>query len=139
MGPSRGTVTRGLTVDVLSPGDGTQRVTMTLRYDIADPFAVQSLFRNPPDDDIPWVFARDLLVLGLDGPVGEGDVRIWPCRRRGGDAVRLALTSPDGAALLEVPAGDLHDFLGLTFRLCPWGHESEPLDLDGMLEDLLRT
>ena len=138
MGSLTGVVKRNLTVDVVSPGDESPQVRVALRYDTVDPFAVEAVFRSPLGDDVPWVFARELLMLGLDGPVGEGDVRIWPTQHRGRDVVRLSLTSPDGAALLEAPAADLLDFLNLTFRICPWGHESEHLDLDHILDALLR-
>lgn len=139
MGSAGGSVVRELAVEVLSRVESAFQVQMTLRYDTADPFAVQAVFGNTDGDDVPWVFARELLMVGLDRPAGEGDVRAWPCREGDGDAVRIALTSPDGHAVLELRAGELRSFLDLTFRLCPWGDESRPLDLDGMLEDLLRT
>ena len=60
---------------------------VVMRYDVGDPFAVRLDF-DPPPHGVNWVFARDLLMRGLSTPVGDGDVRIWPPRRRGSCASR---------------------------------------------------
>jgi hypothetical protein len=138
-GSLTGIVTRRLTVDVVSADQDPQQIRVTVGYDTADPFAVRWVFRDSRGEDVPWVFARELLMLGLKRPAGEGDVRIWPARCWGRDVVRLVLASPDGQALLEVAAADLLDFLRLTYCVCAPGHESEVLDLDHLLTALLRT
>src|SRR5262245_27236123 len=80
-------------------------VRASLRYDPADPYAVQVIFHaeSAGGEAVSWSFARELLVTGLDEPAGIGDVRVWPWATPRGDFVALALSSPDGNALFEVP------------------------------------
>ena len=66
-----------------------------------------------------WSFARELLVTGLDEPAGIGDVRVWPWATPRGDFVALALSSPDGNALFEVPRSVLVRFLRRTYVVVP--------------------
>src|SRR3712207_2452363 len=90
-------------------------VPAALVYDSADPFAVRVRFGDGtaddgdhssydgPDDDggVEWLLSRDLLRSGLTGPIGEGDVRLWPARG-GLDVVFLQLRAPSGEALFEL-------------------------------------
>src|SRR4051794_11482988 len=96
-------------------------VPAALVYDSVDPFAVRVRFGDcgpedmdspydVPDDDggVEWLLSRDLLRAGLTGPVGEGDVRLWPARG-GAAVVFLQLRAPSGEALFELsPAGGAH-------------------------------
>lgn len=86
---------------------------------------------------VSWSFARELLVTGLDEPAGMGDVRVWPWATPRGDFVALALSSPDGNALFEVPRSVLVRFLRRTYVAVPRGHESEYLDMDATVVRLL--
>jgi hypothetical protein len=110
-------------------------VRASLRYDPADPYAIQVLFsaESTGGEAVSWSFARELLVTGLDGPAGIGDVRVWPRD----DLVALALSSPDGTALFEIPRGVLVRFLHRTCVLVPRGRETAYLDLDGTVARLL--
>ena len=83
-----------------------------LRYDTADPYAVHATFHTGAEETVEWVFARDLLAEGLHRPTGTGDVRVWPSRSHGQGVVCIALSSPEGEALLEAPARALESFLG---------------------------
>lgn len=101
--------------------------------------------RPGPDDagapitpsEISWSFARSLLVDGLLEPAGLGDVRVWPWRTGAGPAIALALSSPDGQALFELPRGTLEEFLHSTFAVVPCGTESDHLDVDLAVSVLL--
>src|SRR3712207_7533550 len=86
---------------------------------------------------VSWSFARELLVTGLDEPAGIGDVRVWPWATPRGDFVALALSSPDGNALFEVPRSVLVRFLRRTYVVVPRGRESEHLDVDAAVNRLL--
>ncbi len=77
--------------------------TRGLRYDTADPYAVHATFHTGAEETVEWVFARDLLAEACTGP-GTGDVRVWPSRSHGQGVVCIALSSPEGEALLEAPA-----------------------------------
>ena len=133
------TVQQGLDVQLLVPGNTSVALPVTLSYDSADPYAVHALFRTGHRDGVTWVFARDTLAAGVVQPSGEGDVRVWPAPGTDGgeDVVHIALSSPDGQALLEASAGALTGFLLRTYALVPRGSESAHLDIDAALASLL--
>jgi hypothetical protein len=125
-------------------------VPAALVYDSADPFAVRVRFGDcgsddvdspydVPDEDggVEWLLSRDLLRTGLTGPIGEGDVRLWPARA-GLDVVFLQLRAPSGEALFELSAAVIAEFLRETEMLVPLGTESDALSVDDELSALLR-
>jgi len=133
------TVTREFSVAIIAPDDGPSRVSVAMHYVTADPFAVRARFQVAVDQQITWVFARELLAEGLDRAAGDGDVRIWPAVRAGREVVGIALRSPDGEALLQARAEALVDFLTATYALCPRGRESQHLEIDRALGALFAT
>ncbi|MCZ2812889.1 SsgA family sporulation/cell division regulator [Modestobacter sp. VKM Ac-2979] len=96
-------------------------------------------YDTTPDEDggVEWLLSRDLLRAGLIGPVGEGDVRLWPARN-GLDVLFLQLRAPSGEALFEVSGAAVGHFLRETDALVPVGTESELLRVDEELTALLR-
>lgn len=114
-------------------------VRVSFRYDPADPYAVQLLFHaeSPGGEPIEWAFARDLLVAGMDEPAGLGDVRVWPWATPRGDFIALALSTPDGSSLFEVPRSMLVRFLRRTYAVVARGREFEHLDVDTAVDRLL--
>jgi hypothetical protein len=129
-------------------------VPAALVYDSLDPFAVRVRFGNGglddfeaapfddaydvPEDDggVEWLLSRDLLQAGLTGPVGDGDVRLWPARA-GLDVLFLQLRAPSGEALFELSGAVVADFLRETELLVPAGSESDVLRVDDELSALL--
>src|SRR4026208_2223438 len=97
------TVTREVTVQLVAPGDGSVSLPVVLHYDVVDPYAVHATFRTGQGGGVSWVFARELLALGVHRPSGDGDVRVWPSWSSGAEVVFIGLTSPDGEALLQAP------------------------------------
>ena len=132
-------VTRELTVQVLAPLEGPSEVSVDLCYDTTDPYAVRAMFRMADDQQVSWVFARDLLSEGMTEASGDGDVRIWPTWHDGHEVVRIVLRSPDGEALLQTPRFALDEFLSASFALCPRGRESRHLQIDLWLVALFAT
>ncbi|MGW1490788.1 SsgA family sporulation/cell division regulator [Streptomyces sp. NBC_00191] len=112
-------------------------VPARLTYRTDDPYAVHITFHIGSDNPVNWTFARELLVEGVFRPSGEGDVRIWPTKVDGRDVVLMALSSPDGDALLEASAAVVSAWLERTLRVVPPGSESEQLGIDGGLAELL--
>ena len=114
-------------------------VRASLRYDPADPYAVHVLFHaeSAGGEAVSWSFAPSRGAPGLvpPGGRGEGGVGRWPPPR--GDFVALALSSPDGNALFEVPRSVLVRFLRRTYVVVPRGRESEHLDVDAAVNRLL--
>jgi hypothetical protein len=129
--PSR--VTHEVDLQLVVPGDASLPVPARLAYDARDPYAVRATFLAG-DDAVEWVFARDLLASGVDRPVGEGDVHVWP---RGADTVLIALTSPDGRAVLAAPSGEVAGFVECTYELVADGDEPQHLDVETAIARLL--
>ncbi|KUH36138.1 MULTISPECIES: SsgA family sporulation/cell division regulator [Streptomyces] len=121
---------------VLSP-DHSVPVPARLTYRTADPYAVHIAFHIGSEHPVYWTFARELLVEGVFRPCGDGDVRIWPSKAEGGGVVLMALSSPDGEALLEAPTAQVSAWLEHTLRAVPPGTESERLGIDEELTALL--
>lgn len=109
-----------------------------LRYDTADPYAVQAVFDIDGPDPVRWVFSRDLLDEGLVQPVGDGDVRVEPVvDAEGHRSVRLHLRSPGGSAQLDISTDDVLAFLETTYESVPPGTEGTRVDVDATVSALL--
>lgn len=123
---------------VLSP-DHSVPVPARLSYRADDPYAVHVAFHVGSEAPVKWTFSRDLLIEGAFRASGYGDVRIWPTTVEGRPVVCLALSSPDGDALLEAPAAPVSAWLEHTLTAVPPGAEPACLRLDDGLTALLST
>jgi hypothetical protein len=121
---------------VLSP-EHTLPVPAKLGFRSDDPYAVHITFHINSDRPVRWTFARELLVEGVFRPCGQGDVRVWPTKVSGRGVVLMALSSPDGDALLEAPAAAVSAWLERTLRVVPPGSEFDMLGFDDGLAELL--
>ena len=123
---------------VLSP-ERSIPVPARLAYRVDDPHAVHIIFHIGSDHPVNWTFARELLVEGVFRPCGHGDVRVWPTKVDGRNVILMALSSPDGDALLEAPSAQVSAWLERTLRAVPPGTEAEQLGIDEGLAELLAT
>lgn len=123
---------------VLSP-ESSLPVPARLTYRADDPYAVRISFHIGTEEPVNWTFARELLVEGVFRPSGHGDVRVWPAKADGRSVVCVALSSPDGSALLEAPASPVTAWLERTLRVVPPGTEHERLGLEDGLSALLAS
>lgn len=106
-------------------------------YNPADPYAVSILFSDEPTP-VRWTFARELLVEGFYEPTGDGDVHVWPCLNTEGAAVViLELSSPSGEVLVQVSSRSLSAFIHQMVAMVPVGAESQHVDLDAEITQLL--
>ena len=105
-------------------------------YSADDPFAVTLVIQTRGDQCVDWVLARDLLVAGLTGPAGIGDVRVRPVRMDDWDVALVEIRSPDGRALLEVDRDLLQQFVDATIEAIPLGSESTVIDMDAEIEKI---
>ncbi|MGW2935549.1 SsgA family sporulation/cell division regulator [Streptomyces sp. NPDC055722] len=112
-------------------------VTTVLRYHTADPYAVHATFHIGTEQPVEWVFARDLLAEGLHCPAGTGDIHVWPTRHRGRGVLCIALSTPEGRALLEAPAHAVESFLKQTHAAVPPDTERLHYDQETELLHLL--
>lgn len=131
------TVTHELIAQLVLPEDGSVPLPVVFHYDTTDPFAVHATFCTGMGDGVAWVFARDLLNTGAHRPSGEGDVHVWPSWSPGRDVVFIGLASPNGEAIMQAPAVEVHDFLEHSYSLCPHGAELAFVDVDAAIETLL--
>jgi hypothetical protein len=107
-----------------------------LRYLPEDPFAVQLVFPGSltlSGRPTSWVFGRELLMAGLRGPAGIGDVRLWP---QGARRLMAELRSPEAVALVELDAAAVRVFVRHSCLAVPPGGEHRRLD--HRLADLFR-
>ncbi|MEU6528519.1 SsgA family sporulation/cell division regulator [Streptomyces sp. NPDC046928] len=121
---------------ILSP-ERSVPVPARLGYHSDDPYAVHVTFHIGSAQPVHWTFSRDLLVEGVFRPCGHGDVRVWPTKSEGRGVVLMALSSPDGDALLEAPAAQVSAWLERTLRAVPPGTEAGRLGIDDALDELL--
>ncbi|MDQ0991168.1 SsgA family sporulation/cell division regulator [Streptomyces sp. V3I7] len=121
---------------ILSP-ERSVPVPARLSYRADDPYAIHISFHITSEHPVHWTFARELLVEGVFRPCGQGDVRVWPTKSEGRSVVLMALSSPDGDALLQAPSAQVSAWLERTLRVVPPGSEGEQLGIDDALEQLL--
>ncbi|MDA2806892.1 SsgA family sporulation/cell division regulator [Nocardiopsis suaedae] len=105
-----------------------------LDYTADDPYAIKVAFHTGEDEPVEWIFARELLTVGIVRPVGEGDVQVWPSK--GGDerTVNIALSSPFGQAQFDAAVAPLAEFLHRTYEIVPAGEEGGHIDLDAEID-----
>ena len=108
-------------------------------YQASDPFAVTLAVRIQQGHWIEWLLARDLLVVAMDCPAGEGDIRMGPKVALGYDVVEIEIRSTDGRAVLEVDRDLLRQFVDAATALVPLGTESDHVDLDGEIARITRS
>ncbi|WP_046469275.1 SsgA family sporulation/cell division regulator [Allosalinactinospora lopnorensis] len=108
-----------------------------LDYTADDPYAIKVAFHTGEDDPVEWIFARELLTVGIVRPVGEGDVRVWPAKGEGEQTVNISLSSPFGKAQFDAPVSPLAEFLHKTYEIVPAGQEADHVDLDAEIEQHL--
>ncbi|MFJ8925207.1 SsgA family sporulation/cell division regulator [Streptomyces sp. NPDC102364] len=121
---------------VVAEGQGPERsVNVTLRYESADPLALQLVFpaeATLAGTDVTWAFARTLLDDGLRLPTGTGDVHVWPCGRA---RTVVELHAPQGMAVVQFDTSALRRFLLRTYALVPAGNE----DVEAVVDRALAT
>ncbi len=139
---SSSTVSAELGLRLVVPQQTIVPLVASLFYSSEDPYAIRIAFHVGLDEPVEWIFARDLLSMGLEGREGLGDVQVWPSAGTQGGApgsvLNIELSSPFGQAHFEAPAKDISEFLGRTYQIVPAGDESDYVDVEAELTDLLR-
>jgi Streptomyces sporulation and cell division protein, SsgA len=130
------TVSAELGLRLVVPDRTTVPLLAGLEYAADDPYAIRMAFYVGNDEPVEWIFARELLTVGIVRKVGDGDVEVWPAGQDD-TTLNIALSSPFGNALFEVPLSPLAEFLHRTYQVVPAGQESEFVDMDAELENLL--
>jgi len=145
---SNSTVSAELGIQIFTSQQAIVPVAARLFYSREDPYAIRITFHTDLDRPVEWMFARDLLATGTVVRKGLGDVTFWPSAGSadgagagagsGSGVLNIALSSPFGRAHFEAPASEISDFLRRTYQIVPAGQESEHIDVEAELNDLLR-
>ncbi|HSZ38560.1 MAG TPA: SsgA family sporulation/cell division regulator [Trebonia sp.] len=127
---------------LIAPQQTIEPLMATFSYSREDPYAIRISFHVGRSEPVEWYFARDLLSSGVQDRAGIGDVTVWPSAgpvaSAAGKVVNIALSSPSGRAHFGATAKEITDFLRLTYQVVPAGEESEHVDAEAELNDLLR-
>ena len=134
---SSATVSAELGLSLLVPDHGAVPLVASMCYGADDPYAIRMAFHVGGDEPVEWIFARELLSTGLHGPAGEGDVQVWPADEHGHELLNIALSSPFGEAHFEAPRSSTASFLSRTYEVIAPGHETDYIDVDTELDELL--
>jgi hypothetical protein len=151
MSSSRAEVSTVLRLGLVAPESTIVPLTASLSYTSADPYAVRMAFYVGTDEPVEWTLSRDLLAAALLAREGIGDVRAWPSAAScdpaaagalegtaaGHGVLNIAMSSPFGQAQFEASARAVELFLERTYRLVPAGRESDYLDFEAELTELL--
>ncbi|MEU8691371.1 SsgA family sporulation/cell division regulator [Streptomyces sp. NPDC048665] len=116
------TVTCRIVVALVEEGVNLPVLT-DLRYDSAEPHSVLMVFNADTDMTVEWEFGRELLVSGLQGLSGIGDVQIWYSEILGYGLLYLSFRSGEEKFLIAASAVVVDEFLERTFEVVPQGKE----------------
>lgn len=109
-----------------------QPVATSVKYfPSQDPYALVFIFFTP--EPVQWTFARDLLLSGLTKETGLGDVKFRP------DGEHVIMSITDGTQLADFAflRADMETIAAMTEELMPQGKETEEIDWDTELAQLL--
>ena len=121
----------------LSTAAGTVAVRVRLRFDARDPYAVELSVTQRHARPTRWVFARDLLALGVSNTVGKGDVIVSPAADPRSPEMLIALMRDRACAVIRVSRIEIGEFVGRTYKAVPAGEESNHLDVETLLAQVL--
>src|ERR1700761_469107 len=138
---SSSTVSAELGLRLVVPQQTMGPLVASLYYPREDPYAIRIAFHVGLDEPVEWIFARDLLSNGIESREGLGDVVVWPSSGsadgKPGSVLNIELSSPFGQAHFEAPIKEISDFLKRTCALVPAGEETDFVDVEAELAELL--
>jgi len=151
MTTSHTAVSAELGVGLVGPEHTIVPLMASLYYNRQDPYAVRIAFHVGTDEPVEWTLARDLLAAALHAREGIGDVQAWPSVAPGDPAagvdsegtaaghqiLNISMSSPFGHALFQVSAAEIAEFLDRTYEIVAAGDETEQIDFDTELTNLL--
>ena len=136
--PISPTLSQELTLQCVDARGRGVELVASFGYDPSDPYAVWITFPSA-QGDVRWAMCRATLLRGLTDPAGQGDLEMWPSIDHDGRAVVvLEFRSPGGQLIALAHTHEVYRFLTRTLAAVPAGTESDHLDLDGLVADLLR-
>ena len=107
MSSSGTSITCEVGLQLIVPDRAPVPLVARLDYSVDDPYAIRAAFHVGDDEPVEWIFARELLTVGIIRETGEGDVRIWPSQDGKERMVNIALSSPFGQARFHAQVAPL--------------------------------
>ena len=139
---SSSTVSAELGLRLVVPQQTIVPLVASLYYSKEDPYAIRIAFHVGLDEPVEWIFARELLSTGIESREGLGDVVVWPSSGSAdgmpGNVLNIELSSPFGQAHFEAPIKEISDFLKRTYAIVPAGEETDFVDVETELAELIR-
>jgi hypothetical protein len=114
----------------LTPGCGSWAARTRLQYDPTDPYAIIMTVHVRGQDEVRWLFSRELLDDGLRQASGDGDISIAPCPNAPSDLLHVTLRDDVNSAVLELRAAPIVQFIRMTYGLVPSGDEGRFLTIE---------
>jgi hypothetical protein len=108
-------------------------------YRSDDPFAVMMSISRPSGRWIDWLLSRDLLIEGVAGPAGIGDVRLTPFTDDEFDVLEVRIGDDEGFASLEFDRDLIERFLEATSDIVPVGAESAMIDVEAEISKITNS
>lgn len=105
-------------------------------YQADQPYSVTVAFQAGEDNWVEWVFARELLMAGLVGPAGIGDVRFVPFEDQEERLLMLQVESDQGRASWFLNRAEAEEFAEMTLQIVPEGSEEGFFDIDALLAEI---
>ena len=134
------TKTDGVTQEMFAVLHGQEMPLLTRwSYQQDDPFAVMMSISRPSGRWIEWLMARDLVVEGLTGPAGVGDVRLTPFSDEEFEVLEVKIGDDEGFASLEFDRHLMERFLAATYEVVPLGAESTVIDVEAEIEKITNS
>jgi hypothetical protein len=88
------------------------------------------VIRVSGNDEVRWMFSRDLLAEGTRCSSGMGDVTVAPCPEAPSDLLHMTLRNDVRSAVMEMRSAPIEEFLGSTYEVVPAGWEGMFLRVD---------
>lgn len=121
-----------------------QRMNIPCEVELAfdeenDPLSVQMIVTPPGEEDVVWVFGRELILRGIRSytAFGEGDVKFRYDPRA--NQLLVCLKSPGGHADLGLPFEPVANFLEETIKLSAPGAEEVECHVDDLIKEILES
>lgn len=122
-------ITHDLMARANKPGRSAHDLSVTLRWDPEDPYAVAMDMARTSTEVVTWYLSRGVLA-GREW--SRGDVRVV---RLGAERIKVTLSSDNGTYELLFNAAEVWAFLAETMEACPFG--TEKVDVDGIIAKIL--
>lgn len=110
---------------------------MILSYNMDTPYGVE-IQLSP---DVTWVFARELLIAGMEKRTGDGDVVVEPCLLKSYDNdftnyIKITFRNDIDQISIYIKQEVVTHFISAILNVVPLGLEANHLNIDAIDDEL---